>query len=80
MEKERNGVAPSFWGRLLSAVALIFCVPVGLYFASIAMEFVGIILGVAGYGLGARRLGGLTIVLCAVAMLLGYLINQEVGR
>ena len=60
--------------------ALVLCVPAGLYYVSIAMEFVGIVLGVTGYALGARRLGVLAIVLCMVAMFVSYLIGQEVGR
>ncbi len=58
--------------------ALVFCIPVGLYFVSIGIEFVGIVLGVVGYALGARRLGALAIVLCAATMFLGLLIAQGV--
>ena len=70
-----NGV---FWGRALSAVALVFCVPVGIYFVSIAVEFVGLLRGVLGYALGARKLGWLAVVLCTAAMFLGLLIGQGV--
>ena len=80
MKEERNETASVLWGRLLSAAALIFCVPAGLYFVSIAVEFVGIVLGVAGYTLGARRLGSLAVVLCTVVMFVSYLLGQEVGR
>ena len=75
MTKKGNETAGGvFWGRAFSAVALVFCVPVGIYFVSIALEFVGIIFGIVGYTLGARRLGGLSVVLCAVAIFLGLLI------
>lgn len=80
MEERSRSVSGVFWGRVLSAIALVLCVPAGLYFVSIAMEFVGIVLGVTGYALGARRLGVLAIVLGMVAMFVSYLIGQEVGR
>jgi hypothetical protein len=65
-------------GRLLSGIALIVCVPVGALFVSIATGFVGICLGIAGYSLGARRLGSLAVVLCTVAMFVGLLVGQGV--
>jgi hypothetical protein len=80
MEQRNEPVRGVFWGRVLSVAALVFCVPAGLYFVSIVMEFVGIILGVAGYSMGARRLGSLAVVLCTVAMFVSYLIGQSVGR
>ncbi len=78
MAKEKEQPQGAFWGRALSLVALVFCIPVGLYFVSIAVEFVGIILGVVGYALGARRLGGLAVVLCTVTVFLGLLMAQGV--
>lgn len=63
-------------GRLLAGIALLFCFPVGAFFVSVATDFVGILLGVVGYALGARRLGALAVVLCAAAMFLGLLIGQ----
>lgn len=65
-------------GRLLSGIALIFCVPVGALFVSIATGAVGIVLGITGYVLGARRLGALAVVLCTVAMFIGLLVGQGV--
>lgn len=59
-------------------VALVFCIPIGLYFVSIGVEFVGIILGVVGYALGARRLGKLAVVLCTVTIFVGLLMAQGV--
>ena len=64
-----------FAGRILSAIALVFCVPVGILFVSVATGAVGIMLGVVAYGLGARRVGFLAVVLCAAAMFLGLLIG-----
>ena len=63
-------------GRVLSAIALLFCVPVGVLFVSVATGAVGIVLGVVGYALGARRLGGVAVVLCTGAMFLGLLVGQ----
>jgi hypothetical protein len=42
----------------------------------VATEAVGIILGVVGYTLGARRLGVLAVVLCTAAMFLVLLAGQ----
>lgn len=64
--------------HIASVVALLFCVPVGMLFVSIATEAVGIVLGVVGYALGARRLGSLAVVLCTAAMFLGLLVAQGV--
>lgn len=73
---------PRVWklnaGRLLSVVALVFCVPVGALFVSIATGAVGIFLGIAGYVLGARTLGPLAVVLCTAAMFVGLLVGQGV--
>lgn len=65
-----------FIARTLSVFALVFCVPVGILFVSVATGAVGIVLGVVGYALGARRLGRLAVVLCTVAMILGLLVGQ----
>ncbi len=73
---------PELWkltaGRLLSGFALVFCVPVGALFVSVATGAVGIVLGIAGYALGARTLGSLAVVLCTVAMFVGLLVGQGV--
>ena len=71
-----------FWkltaGRLLSGFALVFCVPVGALFVSVATAAMGIVLGITGYVLGARTLGRLAVVLCTVAMFVGLLVGQGV--
>lgn len=75
---------PRVWkrnaGRLLSGFALIFCVPVGALFVSIAMGAVGICLGIAGYVLGARRLGSLAVALCTIAMCQGVIPGDAYDR
>ena len=73
---------PEVWklnaGRLLSVIALIFCVPIGALFVSIATGAVGVFLGITGYALGARKLGVLAVVLCMIAMFVGLLVGQGV--
>lgn len=79
MGREANretGSGRALVGRIFSAIALLFCVPVGVLFVSIATPAVGIVLGVVGYALGARRLGGVAVVLCTAAMFLGLLVGQ----
>ncbi len=63
-------------GRALCVVALLFCVPAGALFVSVATGAVGIVLGVTGYLLGAHGLGRLAVVLCTAAMFLGLLVGQ----
>ncbi len=65
-------------GQLLSGFALVFCVPFGALFVSVATGAVGIVLGVTGYVLGARTLGLLAVVLSTVAMFVGLLVGQGV--
>jgi flagellar biosynthesis protein FliP len=74
--EHKEGVGKVHVGRILSVIALLFCVPVGILFVSIATGAVGIILGIVGYALGARRVGYVAVVLCAVAMFLGLLVGQ----
>jgi len=65
-------------GRLLAGIAIVFCVPLGALFVSIATGAVGVFLGITGYVLGARRLGALAVVLCTAAMCVGLLVGQGV--
>ncbi len=74
--ERKSGVGKVHVGGILSVIALLFCVPVGILFVSIATGAVGIILGIAGYALGARRVGSVAVVLCTVAMFLGLLVGQ----
>ncbi len=74
--EQKSAAGKGYIGLVLSAFALVFCVPVGILFVSVATGVVGIILGVVGYVLGARRLGGLAVVLCTMAVFLGLLVGQ----
>ena len=65
-------------GRLFSGVAIVFCVPLGALFVSIATGAVGVFLGIIGYALGARRFGALAVVMCTAAMFVGLLVGQGV--
>jgi hypothetical protein len=65
-------------GRLLAGFGLFFCVPVGVLFVSVTTGAVGIVLGIAGYALGARTSGLLAVVLCMMAMFVGLLVGQGV--
>jgi len=65
-------------GRILSVVALVFCVPIGALFVSLATGALGVFLGIASYVLGARKLGLAAIGLCVAAMLFGLLFGQGV--
>ncbi len=75
MEQE-SATGKAYVGLVLSAFALVFCVPVGILFVSVATGAVGIIFGMVGYALGARRLGSVAVVLCAAVMFLGLLVGQ----
>lgn len=48
----------------------------GVAGASIAVDSVGIFLGIAGYALGSRYLGPITIVFCLLVMFLGLVASQ----
>ena len=74
--KRKPGSGKVLVGRVLAAIAIIFCVPVGLLFVSVATGAVGIVLGIVGYALGARGLGSVAVVLCTAALFLGLLVGQ----
>ena len=74
--EQKSAAGKEYIGLVLSAFALVFCVPVGILFVSVATGAVGIILGVVGYALGARRFGSVAVVLCAAVMFLGLLVGQ----
>ena len=74
--KREQGSGKVLVGRVLSMIALIFCVPAGILFVSVAIGAVGLVLGIVGYTLGARRLGSVAVVLCTAAMFLGLLVGQ----
>ena len=66
-------------GRILALIGLVFCIPASLYLISIAMDSLGIVLGVVGYFLGSRRLGTVTVVLGLAAMIFGLLTQGYPG-
>lgn len=66
-------------GRVLAAVGLVICIPAGLYLISIAMDSLGIVLGMVGFFLGARRIGTVTVVLGVCAMIFGLLTQGYPG-
>ena len=80
IEEQNKGEVKAriFWGRLLAGFGLVFCVPVGAYFVSVATETIGLLLGVVGYALGSRALGTVTVVACVAAGLIGLLMGQGV--
>ncbi len=74
--ERKSAAGKEIVGQAFSIFALIFCVPLGILFVSVATGAVGIILGVVGYVLGSRRLGSLAVVLCTAAVFLGLLVGQ----
>lgn len=72
--KSTLGAVLSGGGILLAVVG--FIVPFISSGASIALGGLGIVLGIAGYTLGARRLGPAAIALCVLAMLFGLAASQ----
>lgn len=72
--KRTVGAVLSGGGILLAVVG--FVVPFIGSGASIALGGFGIVLGIAGYTLGARRLGAAAIVLCAIALFFGLAASQ----
>ena len=64
--ESRTGI---FWGRAACVIGL-FCTLWGVFNISVAYEALGILLGAAGYALGARRFGGATVVISVVALIL----------
>jgi hypothetical protein len=74
--EQESATGKAYIGLTLSAFALVFCVPVAILFVSVATGAVGIIFGMVGYALGARRIGFVAVVLCTAAMFLGLLVGQ----
>ncbi len=72
--KSTLGAVLSGGGILLALVG--FIIPFISSGASIALGGLGIVLGIAGYTLGARRLGPAAILLCVLAMFFGLAVSQ----
>ena len=68
----RSGLIP---GRILCVIGLGFAV-IGAFFVSIGTDILGMILGMAGYYLGARVFGVVIIVLSTITLFIGLLIGQ----
>lgn len=66
-------------GRILALIGLVVFIPASLYLISIALDSLGMILGVVAYFLGARRLGTVTIVLGLAALIFGLLTQGYPG-
>jgi len=56
-------------GRVACVIGLL-CTLWGTFYVSVAYEALGILLGGAGYALGARRFGSATVVISGVALIL----------
>lgn len=63
--------------RLLCAVGILLAV-IGAFFISVALNVLGMVLGMVGYTLGARRLGPITVVLALLTLVIGLLLGQGV--
>ncbi len=83
-DKEREQTAKSFLALVLCVLGILLGL-VGLvtpFFtgpattADVSVQAVGILLGILGYYLGARRLGTVAAVLCIVAIFFGLAVSQ----
>ncbi len=72
--KRTLGAVLSGAGILLAVIG--FVVPFISSGASVALGGFGIVLGIAGYTLGAGRLGVAAIALCVIAMFFGLAVSQ----
>ncbi len=71
------GLAAAALGILLAlAVVLIAVTQQGSVLGATTTALVGIILGIVGYSLGARRLGTAAAVLSIVALIFGMAVSQ----
>lgn len=66
-----------FAGRLLCGAG-IFLALIGAFFVSVALNILGMVLGMVGPTLGARRLGPATVVLALLTLVVGLLLGQGV--
>ena len=64
-------------GRILSAIGLGLAV-LGVLDESVALDVLGIILGMLGYFLGARVLGGVVSFLSLAMLFVGYYVGKIV--
>lgn len=66
-----------FFARLLCTLGTALAL-IGAFFVSVATNVLGIVLGMVGYALGARRLGTATIILALVTLVAGLFLGQGV--
>lgn len=66
-----------FFGRLLCGLGIALAV-IGAFFVSVAINVLGMVLGMVAYALGTRRLGTLTIILALVTLAGGLFLGQGV--
>ena len=66
-------------GRMLSITGLILAV-IGAFFVSVAMNGLGMILGMLGYALGARILGSVASWLSLITIFIGVFFGQDTSQ
>ena len=66
-------------GRVLSITGLILAV-IGAFFVSVAMNGLGMILGMLGYALGSRILGSVASWLSLITIFIGMFFGQETSQ
>lgn len=66
-------------GRILSVTGVIFGV-IGAFYVSIAMNILGIILGMSGYAFGSRILGGVACVLSLILLFIGIFFGRSISQ
>lgn len=66
-------------GRVLSMTGLVFAV-IGAFFVSVAVNVLGMILGMFGYALGSRILGGVASFLSLITMVIGIYYGQVTSQ
>ena len=66
-------------GRMLSITGLILAV-IGAFFVSVAMNGLGMILGMLGYALGSRILGSVASWLSLITIFIGMFFGQETSQ
>jgi hypothetical protein len=66
-------------GRVLSIIGLILAV-IGAFFVSVALNGLGMILGMLGYALGSRILGSVASWLSLITIFIGMFFGQDTSQ
>jgi hypothetical protein len=66
-------------GRVLSITGLFLAV-IGAFFVSVAMNGLGMILGMLGYALGSRILGSVASWLSLITIFIGMFFGQDTSQ